>query len=314
MKTITIVIPAYNEEENIVPLTKAIHEHFPRDRYAYRLLFVDDGSSDGTLNVLETLSQEDSHVFYLSLSRNFGHQNALKAGIDYAEGDAVITMDCDLQHPPRLLEAMIAKWEEGFDIVYTRRAENQNASFVKRKSGKAFYNLFNWLAEVNIEQGAADFRLMDRRVADIFSQFGERDLFIRGLVRWMGFRQFGIDYEPDKRLKGKTKYSFRKMTVFAVSGITSMSIRPLYAAIYLGLGLSLLAVLSIPFVIYSFQPRHHIVFIWASLLVTIVFFGGLQLTILGMIGLYIGKTYTQVKHRPLYIIQKSNLSIEVPFF
>jgi dolichol-phosphate mannosyltransferase len=310
MKTISIVVPAYNEEENILPLVKAIHEQFPQDRYHYRILIVDDGSSDGTLTVLEKIAQDDPHLFYLSLSRNFGHQNALKAGIDHAEGDAVITMDADLQHPPHLLKALIEKWEEGYDIVYTRRADNQNASFVKRKTGNAYYRMFNWLAEVNLDQGAADFRLMDRRVVDIFSQLEERDLFIRGLVRWMGFSQIGIDYEPAKRLKGKTKYSLRKMIVFAVSGITSMSIRPLYAAIYLGLTLSLLAVLSIPFVIYSFQPRHHIVFIWASLLVTIVFFGGLQLTVLGMIGLYIGKTYTQVKHRPLYLIQKTNLPID----
>jgi len=310
MKTISIVVPAYNEEENILPLVKAIHEQFPKDRYHYRILIVDDGSSDGTLTVLEKIAQDDPHLFYLSLSRNFGHQNALKAGIDHAEGDAVITMDADLQHPPHLLKALIEKWEEGYDIVYTRRADNQNASFVKRKTGNAYYRMFNWLAEVNLDHGAADFRLMDRRVVDIFSQLEERDLFIRGLVRWMGFSQIGIDYEPAKRMKGKTKYSLRKMIVFAVSGITSMSIRPLYAAIYLGLTLSLLAVLSIPFVIYSFQPRHHIVFIWASLLVTIVFFGGLQLTVLGMIGLYIGKTYTQVKHRPLYLIQKTNLPID----
>lgn len=155
---------------------------------------------------------------------------------------------------------------------------------------------------------------MDRRVVDIFAKFDERDLFIRGLVRWMGFKQKGIDYEPDKRLKGKTKYSFKKMVVFAVSGITSMSNRPLYAAIYIGLIASSLAILSIPFVIYSFQPRHHIVFIWASLLVTIVLFGGLQLTLTGMIGLYIGKIYTQVKNRPMYIIQQSHFSNERPLF
>ena len=307
MRTISIVIPTYNEEKNITPLIASIKEHFPHDRYQYELIFVDDGSKDATLTQIEEVAKHDEHVFYLELSRNFGHQNALKAGLDYATGDAVISMDCDMQHPPHLLNSLIEKWEEGYDIVYTRREENQSASFLKRKSGNAYYRIFNWLAEVNIEKGTADFRLMDRRVVDIFTQFNEDDLFIRGLVPWMGFKQAAIDYHPNERLSGKTKYSFRKMAVLAISGITSLSIRPLYAAIYLGLTISALALIATPFVILSFQPRHHIVFIWASLLLTIVFFGGLQLTVMGTIGLYIGKTFMQVKHRPTYIVRNSNL-------
>ena len=307
MKTISIVIPAYNEEKNIVPLIASIRECFPHDRYQYELIFVDDGSKDATLTKIEEAAKHDEHIFYLELSRNFGHQNALKAGLDYAMGDAVISMDCDMQHPPHLLNSLIENWEEGYDIVYTRREENQNLSFLKRKSGNAYYRIFNWLAEVNIEKGTADFRLMDRRVIDIFTQFNEDDLFIRGLIPWMGFKQKAIDYQPSERLSGKTKYTFRKMVVLAISGITSLSIRPLYAAIYLGLTISALALIATPFVILSFQPRHHIVFIWASLLLTIVFFGGLQLTVMGTIGLYIGKTFMQVKHRPTYIVRNSNL-------
>ena len=307
MKTISIVIPAYNEEKNIVPLIASIRECFPHDRYQYELIFVDDGSKDATLTKIEEAAKHDEHIFYLELSRNFGHQNALKAGLDYAMGDAVISMDCDMQHPPHLLNSLIENWEEGYDIVYTRREENQNLSFLKRKSGNAYYRIFNWLAEVNIEKGTADFRLMDRRVIDIFTQFNEDDLFIRGLIPWMGFKQKAIDYQPSERLSGKTKYTFRKMVVLAISGITSLSIRPLYAAIYLGLTISAIAFFATPFVIMSFQPRHHIVFIWASLLLTIVFFGGLQLTVMGTIGLYIGKTFMQVKHRPTYIVRNSNL-------
>jgi len=307
MNTISIVIPAYNEEKNITPLITSIKKHFPHDRYQYELIFVDDGSKDTTLTKIEEAAKHDEHVFYLELSRNFGHQNALKAGLDYATGDAVISMDCDMQHPPHLLNSLIEKWEEGYDIVYTRREDDQSASFLKRKSGNAYYRIFNWLAEVNIEKGTADFRLMDRRVVDIFTQFHEDDLFIRGLIPWMGFKQAAIDYHPNERLSGKTKYSFRKMALLAISGITSLSIRPLYSAIYLGLTISALALIATPFVILSFQPRHHIVFIWASLLLTIVFFGGLQLTVMGTIGLYIGKTFMQVKHRPTYIVRKSNL-------
>lgn len=307
MNTISIVIPAYNEEKNITPLITSIKEHFPHDHYQYELIFVDDGSKDTTLTKIEEAAKHDEHVFYLELSRNFGHQNALKAGLDYATGDAVISMDCDMQHPPHLLNSLIEKWEEGYDIVYTRREDDQSASFLKRKSGNAYYRIFNWLAEVNIEKGTADFRLMDRRVVDIFTQFHEDDLFIRGLIPWMGFKQAAIDYHPNERLSGKTKYSFRKMALLAISGITSLSIRPLYSAIYLGLTISALALIATPFVILSFQPRHHIVFIWASLLLTIVFFGGLQLTVMGTIGLYIGKTFMQVKHRPTYIVRKSNL-------
>lgn len=307
MKTISIVIPAYNEENNIAPLTTAIKSFFPHHRYQYEIIFIDDGSTDNTLTQIQKIAQQDTQIFYLELSRNFGHQNALKAGIDYATGDCVITMDCDMQHPPHLLNSLIEKWEEGYDIVYTRRIENQNTSLVKKESGKIYYHIFNWLAEVNIEKGTADFRLMDRRVVEIFTRFNENDLFIRGLIPWLGFKQTAINYEPNERLSGKTKYSLRKMFLLAINGITSLSIRPLYAAIYLGLTISLLAILAIPFVIISFQPHRHIIFIWASILIAIAFFGGMQLTILGTIGLYIGKIFLQVKHRPLYIVRKTNI-------
>jgi glycosyltransferase involved in cell wall biosynthesis len=307
MKTITIVIPAYNEEKNILPLVESIKNHFPHERYLYELIFVDDGSTDGTLNQIKETARHDDSIFYLELSRNFGHQNALKAGLDYATGDCAISMDCDMQHPPRLINNLIEKWEEGYDIVYTRREDNQSASFLKRKTSNAYYNLLNWLAEVKIEKGTADFRLMDRRVVDIFIQFDENDLFIRGLIPWIGFKQIAVDYEPDKRLSGKTKYSLRKMFVLAISGITSLSIRPLYSAIYFGLAASALAIIAIPIILMSYNPHRHIAFMLACNLTAIVFFGGLQLTVLGTIGLYIGKTFLQVKHRPLYIVRKSKL-------
>jgi glycosyltransferase involved in cell wall biosynthesis len=306
-KLVSIVLPAHNESGNIEMMNKRILASFPFDRYDLELIFIDDGSTDDTLMKIENLENSHHKVFYIELSRNFGHQNALKAGLDYAGGDCIISMDCDLQHPPELISKLLEQWEEGFEIVYTRREECQNLSLIKRKSSNAFYNFMSWLSDFKLEKGTSDFRLIDRRVADVFSRFKENDLFIRGLIKWVGFRQIGIDYYPDNRHSGKSKYTFRKMVRFAFNGITSLSIRPLYLAIYLGFMLSLLSFLYLPYVVWSYYYSGHYAYGWGSVILTIVFFSGLQLSVLGIIGIYIGKMFLQVKDRPLYIVKSTNL-------
>lgn len=306
-KLISIVLPAHNESGNIDIIHERINSCFPHHLYRLELIFIDDGSTDDTLEKIQKLNNNTSGVYYIELSRNFGHQNALKAGLDFAGGHCIISMDCDLQHPPELISKLLEKWAEGFDIVYTRRAENENLSYLKRKSSNVFYYLVSWISDVNIEKGTSDFRLIDRRVADVFSRFRENDLFIRGLIKWVGFKQAGIDYYPDDRHSGQSKYTFRKMVRFAFNGITSLSIRPLYLAVYLGFILSLLSFLYLPYVIISYYYSGHYVYGWGSVILTVVFFSGLQLCVLGIIGIYIGKMFMQVKDRPLYIVKSTNL-------
>lgn len=305
-RLITIVLPAHNESKNIHQIIEQIDVNFPFDKYNLEYLFVDDGSTDNTLAVLESISTQKRNVYFIELSRNFGHQCAVKAGLDFAKGDCVISMDCDLQHPPKMLKELLRKWEDGYDVVYTRRAENKNAPFFKRKTSNAFYGIVNWLTDTKIEKGTADFRLMDRAVLDVFSTFNENDLFIRGLVKWIGFKQIGIDYDPDKRFSGESKYTLKKMLRLAFNGITSLSIRPLHLAIYLGFTISMLSLLYLPYVLFSYFFSGHYTYGWGSVLLTIAFFSGIQLCVLGIIGIYIGKMFMQVKNRPLYIVKKTN--------
>jgi polyisoprenyl-phosphate glycosyltransferase len=308
-KHLNIVVPVYNEEENIGILVTALHQVLQpfSDRYTYNVIVVNDGSSDRTLEVIKALCTQDTRVRYVSFSRNFGHQNALKAGIDRADADCVISLDGDMQHPPELIPTMLEKWEEGFDVVYTlRQSDESNLAFVKRQTSNWFYRVMNRLADLEMEKGTADFRLLDRKVVDVLKDLTEFELFFRGLVKWMGFKQFGIEYKANERRSGRSKYTLKKMMRFAVQGITSFSIKPLYIAAYLGLAFSLASLIYIPYALISYYLGYAISG-WTSVIVTIAFFGGLQLSILGIIGLYIGKIFMQGKHRPLYIVAETNL-------
>jgi dolichol-phosphate mannosyltransferase len=211
-----------------------------------------------------------------------------------------------LQHPPEIIKDFIAKWEEGFEVVYSLRQESKDLSIFKRNTSRFFYTAINKLSDIRIEAGSADFRLLDRKVVDVFTQFNENEPFIRGLIKWLGYKQFAISYEPQKRNAGESQYTVKKMLRFALQGLTSFSIRPLYTAIYLGFTFSFLSILYIPYVIQAIY-RHQEVPGWASVVMTIVFFGGLQLIILGIIGIYIGKLFMQSKQRPNYIISQTSL-------
>lgn len=303
----SLVLPAFNETGNISVIVDKINRVFEGLAYKHEIIIVDDGSSDDTLKAIKIQSEVFSHVYFLEFSRNFGHQLAVKAGMDYARGNCIISMDCDLQHPPELIPELLKKWEEGYDVVYTIRAECKTLSKQKRKSSRLFYRTLNWLSGIGLEPGTADFRLMDRQVVDVFKRFSESEPFLRGLIKWVGFKQYGLNYDPAQRFSGDSKYTVKKMMRLALQGVTSFSIKPLYTAVYLGFCFSILSILYIPYVLYAVYFGREVSG-WASIIMTIVFFGGLQLIILGIIGIYIGKMFLQNKNRPNYIVRTTNLN------
>lgn len=308
MKKISIVIPAFNEEGNLCEIRKKINDVFTSlQNYSYEIIFINDGSRDNTQTTIEDLAIKFPEVKFIEFSRNFGHQNAVKAGMDNAEGNAVITMDADLQHPPELIPELINKWEQGYDVVYTIRKYSDKISFFKRVTSSLFYSFLLKISDFElVKKGSADFRLLDRNVNDVIKEFNENDLFLRGLTGWIGFKQTGVEYTAKDRFSGKSNYNLKKMFSLAFSGITSFSTKPLYLAAYIGFAFTILSLLVYGiYVIYSFVIGTHISG-WASLIMTVVFFGGMQLIMMGIIGMYLGKIFKQVKDRPNYIIRSKN--------
>jgi glycosyltransferase involved in cell wall biosynthesis len=303
---VTIIVPCYNEEGNVEILYDQVKKNLAD--YAVEFIFVDDNSNDKTLSILDQLSQKDTNVKYLSFSKNFGHQSALRAGLEYSTGDCVISMDADLQHPPEMLTSLIDKWKEGYEIVYTIRKDVTNVSYFKKITASLFYRLINYLSEIEIKPGSADFRLVDRKIVDILvNNITEYHLFYRGIISWLGFNQFGIEYTPHKRFSGESKYSFFKMLNFAVDGITSFSIKPLKLAILLGLLLSILSGIYGCYALAMAIFSDHIVKGWTSVLLSILFIGGVNMILLGIIGEYMGKLYIENKKRPYFLIKKTNI-------
>lgn len=303
---ISVIIPVFNESGNIIPLTTKLNKilnEFPNRQ----ILFIDDGSTDDTLQILRQLHQQDNRIQYISFSRNFGHQHALRCGIEHADGNCVISMDGDLQHPPDLIPEMIKKWQEGFDIVYTQRIEEQGIKSFKKITSALFYKLMNSLSDVTIEPGTADFRLLDARVASLIRNSHEQNLFIRGFVSWLGFKQYKITYSAAPRHSGTTKFSFRKMLSFALNGITSFSIKPLRFSIFAGIFISIMAFVYAMYaiILYLFNPEKAVPG-WASVLVSVLFIGGIQLLFLGVLGEYLGKLFMQAKQRPGYVIKETS--------
>jgi dolichol-phosphate mannosyltransferase len=308
MKKISIVIPAHNEEGNVALVYEKIEEVFSDlNNYDFEIIFVNDGSRDNTQQKLEELASQFEKVKFIEFSRNFGHQPAVKAGMDFAHGNAVISMDGDLQHPPELIPEMIKKWEEGYDVVYTIRTYPKQISYFKRKTSDFFYKILSSLSDVDLTKGGgSDFRLLDANAVEVMRKFNEDDLFLRGLTSWMGFKQTGIEFTANERQAGESSYNLKKMITFAFTGITAFSVKPLSIAAYLGFLFSALSVIGYAaYVIHSFVVETEISG-WASLIMTIVFFGGLQLIIMGIIGIYLGKIFKQVKERPNYIIRNKN--------
>lgn len=302
---LSVIIPVYNEAENIPVLLEKLKTNIPTA--SYEIIFIDDGSTDNTLNVLKDLKNKMPRLEWISFSRNFGHQYALRAGLAKATGDAVISMDGDLQHPPEIIPQLIQNWQVGYDIVYTIRQENKNQSFFKRKTSNLFYKILNFMTSVNVPKGAADFRLLDKKVVHILNNSPERDLFLRGYITWTGFKQIGIPYQVAKRHAGKSSYTLSKMIRLAWMGITSFSIMPLRIASVIGFLTTLLGFLYACYVVYmKIFTNHFIVTGWTSVLVSVLLIGGVQLMIMGILGEYLGLIYLETKKRPNYIIQESS--------
>lgn len=304
---ISVIVPTFNESGNIDQLTREVAAILKTN---YEIIFVDDGSSDDSLTRIKNLSKDNGSVKYVSFSRNFGHQAALRAGLAYAKGDAVISMDADLQHPPELIPDLIKKWHDGFDIVYTIRKDANTTSLAKRLTSKWFYKIINFVADLNIEEGAADFRLLDRKVVNVINAQRESDLFMRGYINWIGFNRIGIPYFPGKRFSGQSKYTLSKMLNFASHGITQFSVKPLRLA-YIFTGFAFfLCFLYIMFAI-AMAVSGKTIPGWLSIVTLLVFMQGVQFMLLGMIGEYLGRTFMQTKHRPEYIVAETNLIAEL---
>ena len=305
--TIVVLIPLYNEEKNIAAISEAISKIFNTVANAeYKLLFVDDGSKDATLDVIKQLAAVDKKVSYISFSKNFGKEAALLAGFELIPPaiDAVITMDADMQHPPTLIPTLIQYWQAGNDVVYTfREKSNEHVSHFAKVTSKMFYWVMSKLADVKLENGIADFKIFDKKVLAVIKEMKEDSPFFRGLFKWVGFKQLGIPYRVQARLNGETKYPTKALIKIALHNITSFSTKPLTMAIYVGFFTSFISLLYVPYVLYSFYKGIAISG-WASTIATIAFFGGVQLIVLGIIGLYLGKIFMQTKQRPRYIVNE----------
>jgi dolichol-phosphate mannosyltransferase len=302
---LTIVVPAYNERESLPILLERLAAALEGKVSSWRLVVVDDGSDDGGWDWLREAALHDSRVAALRLSRNFGHQNALAAGLALAEGRAVVTMDADLQHPPEVVPELVARWREGAKVVATRRLDADDAGWFKRTTSRLFYRFLSWVSGERYESGLSDFVLLDRAVVDELLRIGERHLFFRGLVRWIGFRSTEVPFRAAPRARGKTKYSLGRMLDLALTGITAMSSRPLRLGVLGGLVAALLCVAELLFVVWAAFFESRTVPGWASILVVNTFFFAVLFVYLGILGEYIARIFENVKSRPRFIVEEA---------
>jgi len=304
-KLLSIVVPCFNEAEVIAETMRRLLDlSSSLAPLAVELIFVDDGSRDETRQLLRGFARDDARIRVVGFARNFGHQIALTAGIDAAHGDAVVLIDADLQDPPEVVHQMIAKWREGYDVVYGTRTERAGESAFKVATARAFYRLLNRLSDVPIPLDTGDFRLMSRAVVDTLRAMPERDRFVRGMVSWVGFRQFALPYRRAERFAGETKYPLSKMLRFATDGILSFSTKPLQLSVAMGMVSALLALVGI---VYALSLRLFTdiwVEGWTALMIAVLFVGGVQLISIGILGEYIGRIYNEIKRRPLYVVEE----------
>lgn len=299
----TIIIPVYNEEAVISETYRRLTMVMKSLGESYELLFVNDGSADRTVEIIEALAKNDKAIQLLNFSRNFGHQIAITAGMDYARGDAVIIIDADLQDPPEIIPLMIEKWKEGYEVVYAKRTQREGETLFKKCTASIFYRVLQRLTDINIPVDTGDFRLIDRKVCTAMRSIREKNRFVRGMVSWVGFRQTAVEYVRAERFAGKTKYPLKKMWGFAMDAITSFSCKPLKPALYLGTAITLSSLayllISLGRVLFTTATANT----WALLFTCLLLLNGVILIILGILGEYIGRIYDEAKNRPLYILR-----------
>ncbi len=300
---LSIIIPVYNEENNIDPLLNRLLPIIKN--YHYEIVFVDDGSIDKTAHKIKSLTNKNSQIKLISFLRNYGHQMAITCGYKLVKGDCVITLDADLQDPPEIIPAMISKWQKGYKVVYGQRNDRQTDSLFKKITATLFYKFVNFLSDIPIPEQVGDFRLMDKKVIKFLNNLPEQSRFLRGLTAWPGYSTAFIKFKRDKRYSGKTHYSLSKMVNFALEGITSFSIKPLRLASYLGFISATIGFSGIIYALFGriFLPQYWVTG-WTTLFVGIMFLGGVQLITIGIIGEYIGKIYKEVQRRPQYMIKE----------
>ncbi len=293
----------YNEEDVIAETYRRLGKVMEETGESYELLFVNDGSQDRCAAIIADLARTDRHIRMIDFSRNFGHQIAVSAGLDYARGQSVVIIDADLQDPPEVIPRMLEKWREGYDVVYGRRRKREGETLFKRFTAFAFYRVLSVLTGGTIPKDTGDFRLIDRKVCDAMKRLNERNRFLRGMINWVGFKQTAVEYDREERWAGKTKYPLKKMLKFAADGIFSFTYKPLKLATYIGFILSISGFVYLLYVLYQRLFTDNTLTGWASIIAVNLVFNGITLLILGIIGEYVGRIYEEVKGRPLYIIQ-----------
>jgi glycosyltransferase involved in cell wall biosynthesis len=301
----TIIAPIFNEIQSIPELYRRVCEVMDSTNEPWELILVDDGSSDGSTGTIREFAERDERVRPVIFARNFGHQLAVTAGLDYSRGKAVVIIDADLQDPPELILDMITKWREGYEVVYAVRTEREGESWFKLITASMFYRLIYRITDVDIPMDTGDFRLLDRKAVNVLNSMRERHRFLRGMSVWIGFKQIGVPYSRAARIAGETKYPFKKMFRFALDAVTSFSYFPLQVATYFGFFLAGISLLAIPVVIATRLAGSQAFFGQATTLIAVLFLGGVQLISLGILGEYIGRLFDEAKGRPLYIVRES---------
>jgi glycosyltransferase involved in cell wall biosynthesis len=309
---LSFVLPAHNEAQNVAAMAAALAK-VAAPLGSHEIVFVDDGSTDATLAEIKALAARHDAVRYVSFTRNFGHQAALRAGLHHARGEAVVLMDCDFEHPPEVVPLLVAQWRQGAKVVVTQRLEtNGPASAAKRLTSRLFYRLLDLIGDVTIEPGSADFLLLDRAAVDVVNGFEDRDVFLRGLVRWLGFPLAKVPYAQGTRPAGRSKFTLHRMVDFAVSGIVAHSVKPLRLAIYLALTFALVGLLLLVYSVISFLWIRQTVTGWTSVMSAIAILGAGQLLVLGIIGEYVGRILRETRRWPVYIVAETELTREEP--
>ncbi|OOR27458.1 glycosyltransferase [Bacillus mycoides] len=308
-KLISVVVPMYFEEEVAQECYNRLKSVMLQNNINYEFVFVNDGSTDRTMDILSEIAANDYRTKIVNFARNFGHQIAVTAGIAAAKGDAIVIIDADLQDPPEVIPELIAKWEEGYEVVYAKRKQRKGETWFKLLTAKYFYKFLNYMSDIDIPKDTGDFRIIDRKVADVFNQMTERNRFIRGMMSWVGFRQTYVEYERDERFAGETKYPLKKMIKFASDGIIAFSTKPLRIVMSLGLLSVLISIIVLLYTITVKIVGDDTQTGWASIMVAITFFSGIQLLGLGIVGQYIARIYDESKNRPIYIM-KETINIE----